>query len=304
MALNWDDLKVFLAVARKESLSGAGKALKVDAATVGRRVAKLEGALGAALFVKSPSGYFLTNEGQRLVAHGERVEAAMRGAVDELAGGVDGGMPGRGISGQIRLGAPDGSANFLLPQVCAAIADENPDLDIQIVALPRVFNLSKREADMAIALSPPTAGRLSVQKLTDYHLHLAGSDAYFARYGEIKTLNDLRGRRIVGYISDMIFDKELDYLSDFGVDRVALASNSVSVQINWVRLGCGVGIVHDFAIPSFVGLRKVLSDEISIKRSFYLIRHEDDRRVERLNRFAVALTAGIRREVARLEGLT
>ena len=294
----WDDLKVFLAVARAESLSGAGKALKVDPATVGRRVGRLEQSLAASLFVKSPTGYVLTSEGARLMGHAERAERAMRAAVEELAGQAG------GMSGQIRLGAPDGSANFLLPQVCAAIVDENPDLEVQIVALPRVFNLSKREADMAIALSPPTAGRLSVQKLTDYHLHLAGSETYFAKYGEINTLEDLRGRRMVGYISDMIFDKELDYLSDFGVDHVTLASNSVSVQINWVRLGCGVGVVHDFAIPAFTGLRKVLVDQISIKRSFYLIRHQDDRRVERLNRFAAALTAGIRREVVRLEGLT
>ncbi len=294
----WDDLKIFLAVARAESLSGAGKALKVDPATVGRRVGRLEQSLAASLFVKSPTGYVLTSEGARLMGHAERAERAMRAAVEELAGQAG------GMSGQIRLGAPDGSANFLLPQVCAAIVDENPDLEVQIVALPRVFNLSKREADMAIALSPPTAGRLSVQKLTDYHLHLAGSETYFAKHGEIETLEDLRGRRMVGYISDMIFDKELDYLSDFGVDHVTLASNSVSVQINWVRLGCGVGVVHDFAIPAFTGLRKILLDQISIKRSFYLIRHQDDRRVERLNRFAVALTAGIRREVARLEGLT
>jgi DNA-binding transcriptional LysR family regulator len=71
------------------------------------------------------------------------------------------------LSGQIRLGAPDGVANFLLPQVCSAIVERNPDLDVQIVALPRLFNLSRREADMAITVSPPTAGRLTVQKVSD-----------------------------------------------------------------------------------------------------------------------------------------
>jgi DNA-binding transcriptional LysR family regulator len=73
-----------------------------------------------------------------------------------------------GPSGQVRIGAPDGCANYVLPQVCAAIAAENPALEIQIVALPRVFNLSKREADMAIAVSRPQTGRLTVQKITDY----------------------------------------------------------------------------------------------------------------------------------------
>ena len=102
----------------------------------------------------------------------------------------------------------------------------------------------------------------------------------------------------------MIFDKELDYLSETGVERVNLASNSVSVQINWVRHGSGIGIVHDFAIPWTQGLQKVLPDQLSLTRSFYLVRHADDRRLERLNRFATALVDGIRQEVARLEALT
>ena len=109
---------------------------------------------------------------------------------------------------------------------------------------------------------------------------------------------------MIGYIPDLIFDKELDYLAETGLDLVALASNSVSVQFNWVRHGAGVAIMHDFALPAAPGLVKILSEELSLARSFYLIRHADDRRVDRLNRFAEALASGVRREVARLEALT
>jgi DNA-binding transcriptional LysR family regulator len=295
MDLQWDDLKIFLAVARTESLSGAGRVLKVDPATVGRRIARLEESLGAPLFAKSPQGYAMTDAGQRLMAHAERAEAAMGAAVEELAGQAG------ALSGQIRIGAPDGCANFLLPQVCAAIVADNPDLEVQIVALPRVFNLSKREADLAIGVSPPAAGRLTVQKITDYRLHLAASRRYLRRSPAIRTLDDLREHPVVGYIPDMIFDKELDYLTGIGVERVQLASNSVSVQFNWIRQGCGIGIVHDFAIPSAKGLVKLLPKEVSLTRSFYLIRHADDRRMDRLNRFALALVEGLKREVARLE---
>lgn len=295
MDLQWDDLKIFLSVARTESLSGAGRLLKVDPATVGRRIARLEEALGAPLFAKSPQGYAMTDSGQRLLAHAEKAEAAMGAAVEELAGQAG------ALSGQIRIGAPDGCANFLLPQVCAAIVAENPELEVQIVALPRVFNLSKREADMAIGVSPPAAGRLTVQKITDYKLHLAASRRYLEQNTPVQMLADLKGHRMIGYIPDMIFDKELDYLSEIGVERVDLASNSVSVQFNWIRQGSGIGIVHDFAIPSAQGLVKLLPDRISLTRSFYLIRHADDRRMDRLNRFAQALADGLRREVARLE---
>src|SRR6056297_353040 len=231
---HWDDLRIFLAVARTESLSGAGRQLRIDPATVGRRIARLEERLGAALFAKSPQGYALTEQGQGLLPHAERAEQAIVAAQEEVRGET-----GR-LSGQIRIGAPDGCANYLLPQVCAAIAAENPDLDVQIVALPRVFNLSKREADMAIAVSRPATGRLTVQKITDYRLHLAAQEAYLAAAPPLRTLADLGAHRIVGYIPDMIFDKELDYLAETGAAAVDLASNSVSVQFNLLRHGAGV----------------------------------------------------------------
>ncbi|MDF2142705.1 LysR family transcriptional regulator [Paenirhodobacter sp. CAU 1674] len=295
--MDWDDLRIFLAVARAESLSGAGRVLKCDAATVGRRIARLEDGIGAKLFLKSPQGYALTEAGSRLLPHAERAEAALAGAAEEL-----GGNAGR-LTGQLRIGAPDGCANYLLPQVCAAICDANPGLEIQIVALPRVFNLSKREADMAIAVSPPSAGRLTVQRLTDYQLHLAAHRDYLDRSHPIAGKADLRGHRMIGYIPDMIFDKELDYFAETGCETVGLASNSVSVQMQMVRAGAGLAIVHDFAIPFTPGVVRVLPDQIALTRAFWLIRHADDRRSERLTRLAEALGQGLRAEVARLEAL-
>lgn len=297
--LRWDDLKVFLQVARLNSLSNAGRALKMDPATVGRRVQRLEEDLTARLFTKSPQGYDLTDAGLRLMTHASMMEQSLLAAESEVKG------QSNVLSGSIRIGAPDGSANYLLPQVCAEIVDENPGLEIQLVALPRVFNLSKREADMAVTVSPPKAGRLTVQRVTDYHLHLAASEEYLETHPKITKLSDLKDHRMIGYISDLIFDQELDYLGDAGKDlQPDLTSNSFSVQLNWARRGAGVCIVHDFAIPTFPDLKKILTDQLSLKRSFYLIRHKDDQRVERLNRFAEVFAKKIRLEVQRLEALT
>ncbi len=295
MTPNWDDLRVFLAVARDESLSGAGRVLKIDPATVGRRIARLEATLDAVLFTKSQQGYVLTTAGQRLMEHGLQAEEAMRAATGVMSGSA------KSLSGQIRIGAPDGSANYLLPQVCAKISDANPDLDIQILALPRIINLSRREADMAVTVSAPTAGQLLVQKITDYRLHMVATKDYLSRHAEIRSIEDLKGHRMIGYIPDMIFDRELDYLNDIGVERVALASNSVSVQLRQVSLGTGVCVAHDFTLPFHRGLQKILTDQVSLTRGFYLVRHQGDQRNERLNRFAEALTRGLRDEVARLE---
>ncbi|MBW4963018.1 LysR family transcriptional regulator [Sulfitobacter sp. CW3] len=295
---NWDDLRLFLAVAREQSLSGAGKILRLDPATLGRRMARVEKGLGAVLFVKSPTGYALTEAGAQLLERAEAAEQAMRVATAEVA------EPSDRLRGQIRIGAPDGCANYLLPQVCARLIEANPELDIQIVALPRVFNLSRREADMAIGVSAPTAGRLVVQKITDYQLHLAASEGYLSSSAPIRTTADLQGHRLVGYIPDMIFDRELDYLTELGMTRVPLASNSVSVQVNMIRQGGGVGIVHDFCLPATPGVARVLTSQVALSRAFYLIRHEDDRRNQRLSRFADELAQGIRAEVLRLEANT
>jgi len=292
--MDWDDLRIFLAVARAESLSGAGRRLKIDAATVGRRIARLEEAVGAALFAKSPQGYALTGAGARLIPHAERAETALEGASEALSGP-------EGLTGQIRLGAPDGCANYLLPQVIARICDANPGLEVQIVALPRVFNLSRREADMAVGVSRPTAGRLTVQKLTDYRLSLAASAGYLAAHPPLTRPEDLQAHRFVGYIPDMIFDKELDYLAEIGAPAAALTSNSVSVQLNFLRQGAGLGVVHDFALPAAPELRRLLTGQIRLTRAFWLIRHADDGRVARLNRFAETLVREARAEMARLE---
>ncbi|MGR3494369.1 LysR family transcriptional regulator [Citreimonas sp.] len=296
MSESWDDLRIFLAAARDATLSAAGRRLRMDPATVGRRIARLERAMGAPLFAKSPQGYALTEAGARLLGHAEAAEQAMAAGEDAVRGRAD-----QGLSGQVRIGAPDGCANFLLPQVCARIAAENPDLDLQIVALPRVVNLSRREADMAIAVSAPTAGRLTVQKITDYHLHLAATRGYLDAHPPIRSVEDLRAHRVVGYIPDMIFDRELDYLGALGVERVTLASNSVSVQFQWLRAGAGLGIVHDFALPAAPDLVRVLPETVRLARAFYLVRHADDARLPRQARLAEALVAGLRAECARLE---
>lgn len=291
----WDDMRVFLCVAREESLSGAGKRLKMDPATVGRRIARLETAMETTLFAKSPQGYTLTGAGERLLRHGEEAEQAMRAGVDALRG------PSEELSGQIRIGAPDGCAYYVLAPVCSPLSRDNADLDIQIVALPRVANLNRREADMAITVSPPTSSQYHVEKITDYKLYITGARWYLRHRPRINSIADLRDHRIIGYIPDMIYDAELDYLRDLGLERVHLASNSVPLQLRLAAQGDGLCVAHAFALPHHRMLRKVLPDEVSLTRSFYLVRHKSDMRSDRMNRLADAIVTGVREKVAELE---
>lgn len=226
--------------------------------------------------------------------HAEAAEAALRAGMGEASGS------GAALSGTLRIGAPDGCANYLLPQVCAQIAAAHPGLDIQILALPRVLNLSRREADLAIAVSRPKTDRLRAEKLTDYRLSLAASEEWLAAHGAPERPEDLKGARMIGYIPDMIFDAELDYLSALGVTHVPLASNSVSVQLNLARAGAGLAVVHDFALPFAPNLRRLLPDQVQLRRTFWLVSHAGPRDA-RLDRVARLLGEGLRAETARLE---
>ncbi|KKL70999.1 hypothetical protein LCGC14_2099330, partial [marine sediment metagenome] len=154
-----------------------------------------------------------------------------------------------------------------------------------------------------IGVSRPSSGRLTVQKISDYRLSLAAHESYLAARAPITSLEDLSGHRMAGYIPDMIFDSELDYLGGIGIDKVTLASNSVAVQFRWLAQGAGIGIVHDFAMPQAQGLVRVLPDSLRLDRTFWLIRHAADTRVARLDRFAAALLGGLRTEITRLEAL-
>ena len=109
--LNWDDYRIFLDVARSGSLSGASISLKIDAATVGRRITRLEKALNSKLFNKLPRGYQLTQAGNDLKDHIENIERTEKIARGSLQ------KSSADISGNFRIGAPDGLSNFVLPRV-------------------------------------------------------------------------------------------------------------------------------------------------------------------------------------------
>ncbi len=294
--MNWDDLRIFLATARAESLTAAKDAVRMDPATIARRIARLERAAGTTLFVKSPQGYRLTEPGLRLLTHAEQAEAAIARGASALTGASE------VLSGTIRIGAPDGCATYLLPQVCTRIAQAHPNLDLQILALPRIVNLSRREADLAITVSQPKTDRLQAERLSDYKLSLAASTEWLAANSTPTSLADLKSHRMIGYIPDMIFDAELDYLSGLGATRVALASTSVSVQLQMARAGGGLAVVHDFALPASPELVRVLPEDVSLTRTFWLTTHAGVRDA-RLNRIAALIRDGVRAEIARLETL-
>src|SRR3712207_6412140 len=212
-AFDWDDLRFFLAVARAGRLTVAARQLEADHTTVSRRISALEASLKAKLFERSPQGYTLTEQGERLLSHAERMETQALAVSSEL-GGAD-----LALSGTVRIGAPDGIGTYFLAPELGALAERHPGLTLQLVALPRTFSLSKREADIAVTLEQPTEGRLVSRKLTDYRLRLYASKDYLRRHGPIADLADLSGKTLVTYVADLLYSPVLDYFSARSEER-------------------------------------------------------------------------------------
>ena len=294
--LNWDDYRIFLDVARSGSLSAASISLKIDAATVGRRITRLEKALNSKLFNKLPRGYQLTQAGNDLKDHIENIERTEKIARGSLQ------KSSADISGNFRIGAPDGLSNFVLPSVISNIQNQHKNLKIQILSLPRVFNLSRREADLAIMVTPPKKGRFITKKIVSYNLNLAATKMYLETHSKIKSKTDLKNHNIIGYIPDLIFDPTLDYLSEVYPNRTPdLSSNSVAVQMQMLNLSVGIGFAHDFALAHYPNITPILKDKINQERAFYMVRDRDDLASEQSNHIASLLDIGIKREVKRLQ---
>lgn len=202
------------------------------------------------------------------------------------------------LAGAVRIGAPDGfGSSFLAPRI-GTLCERHPDLEVQLVAMPRVFSLSKREADIAISLSCPQEGRLFARKLTDYRLRLYGTRAYLDGRPPVAGRADLRGHSFIGYIDDLIFAPELDYVETIGEIAPRIKSSSLVAQLKATLSGAGLCLLPCFIAAGEPALVPVLPDEVTITRSFWLIVHEDLRSLARISMTADFIAEAVRREQA------
>jgi DNA-binding transcriptional LysR family regulator len=274
---DWDDLRFFLAVARSGRLTAAARRLGADHATVSRRITSLEESLKAKLFERRPQGYALTGHGEQLLAKAESMETEALAIQSEI-GGAD-----MALSGTVRIGAPDGFGSTFLAPRFASLAKAYPGLELQLIAMPRLLSLSKREADVAITLAPPKEGKVVARKLCDYRLGLYAAQGYLDAMPPIAAAEDLFAHRIVGYIDDLIFTPELDYLDEVAKGlRAQIQSSSVLAQMNAVAAGAGIGVIHHFMAVDEPRLVPVLPESVSITRSFWLLVHADLKDVARV----------------------
>jgi len=278
---DWDDLRIFLVLARMRKAAPAARALGIDVTTLSRRIARLQTSLNASLFETIGGERRLTERGEALFAHAEEMESATLAAIGDVTGDSS------SLSGQVRLSVAEGFATWVLAPALPAFQRDHPDIRLDLVTASGFLNPSKREADMAVMLARPRTGRLAAAKLGNYSLRLYGAADYLAATSKPKRIEDLRQHPLVGYVPEFIYAPELDYLSEVGAGLSAVArSTSINVQHRLIASAAGIGI-----LPAFIGdrdpsLTPLLADLIEIRRSFWLVTHSDLRRLARIEAVA------------------
>src|SRR5215469_12180072 len=146
--LDWEDIRYFVALARHLTLSATARALRVNHATVARRIASLETLLGHPLFDRRASGYALTVEGKALVNHASAMNEAALSILRRLDAGTE-------LSGRVRLAAGRVLAERFLIDRLRAFHERYPAIDLEVIGGSRVVSLAKRGADLALRYGSP-----------------------------------------------------------------------------------------------------------------------------------------------------
>jgi len=269
--MNWGDLPFFLAVAESGTLARAALSLKTDPTTVGRRIQRLERAVGIRLFEHTPAGQVLTPEGLRFQEKA-RGMARLAAEAQAASSGTTAAAP---LTGPVRLSVAEGfGSGFVAPRI-GQFAGRHPGLTVDLVANSGFLNPTRRETDLAVLLARPRRGPLVTSKLTDYTLGLYASRSYLDEVGMITSPDALHLHRLVGYVPDIVYAPELRYLDELpGAPPALLRSSSINAQAQMIRASAGIGVLADFLAAGHPDLVPILP-EIMIQRSFWIVAHKE-----------------------------
>lgn len=275
--LNWDDVRIFLAVARSGRFITAGQKLGMDHTTVARRISSLETSMGSRLLDRSPRGVTLTLEGKRLLGHAQRVEEEMLAASEDVSHADE------RLAGPVRLATPAGLGTYVIAPHIGEFVNAYPEIELSLIPESKAFSLAQREADILIGLNRPLHGNLVSQRLADYWLGLYASQDYLDRTPAITSAADLAAHDFVWSVSDLVDFSELKVLDHIARDsRIALRSSSVTVQHIAVASGLGIGLLHGFAAAQDPRLVAVLPDKVREMRTYWLTVHSNYRALPRV----------------------
>jgi len=264
---NWDDTRVFLAIARTGTLSGAAAQLEMGIATISRRLDRLEKSLGVPLFSRHQSGYRLTDDGEAMLERAEALEYA------GLAFSETAKLQGN-IAGLVRIATSDNLAtHFILPSL-KEFLEKHPDLRVEVLSGVQSVNLHRRDADIAIRMVRPDVGNLTIKRLGTVGFGVYGAKAY------VDDLNGLPGGLLLSEAQYVGWPESQQHLpAARWITRMLrgrpcrVEANTLVAQVSAVSAGLGLGILPHFMARKN-GLQCVQPDT-GADQALWMVMHSD-----------------------------
>ncbi len=230
---SWDDIRVFLAVARAGTLAAAARTLDVDYTTVGRRVRALEGDLGISLFERLRDRFVLTEAAERLRESAERMEEEAL-ALERRALGAD-----RTVSGVLRVATTDALAQIIVLPAIRLLHERHPEIRVHLLTGGARLDISRREADVALRYVRPEAGELVSRRIARVAVAFYAARDFLARAPLPPVRGSLRGYDVVAPEEGM-----RSWSRPLPDARHVLRANNMSALVQAVVLGMGMGALH------------------------------------------------------------
>ena len=277
--LNWDDLRYFLAAAREGTLAGAARVLRVEHTTVGRRIAALERALGAALVLRRSDGLSLTRLGERFFPQAEQLERAIS-AMREL-------VVSEAV--RVRLAVPSGFTHYFTAEL-TRLAREHPGLSLEILSGARQLDLSSGDADIAVRSGPVEDKELIARKLGEAGFSLYAAHSYLALHDAPERVDDLSGHQVIGFHESLASTSASRWLEARAAGaKVVLRSREMIDMLTAAVDGVGLAL-----LPCSLGDAEArlvrLTDEVVASSPLWLVHRREARLSSELRvvvRFAV-----------------
>ncbi|MGG7939848.1 LysR family transcriptional regulator [Klebsiella aerogenes] len=260
---NWDDTRIFLAVARSGTLSGAAETMDMGIATLSRRLDRLEKSLAVPLFSRHQSGYRLTDDGEALLARAEALEHA------GLAFGETARLQGN-VAGLVRLATSDNlAAYFILPSL-NGLMEKYPDLRVEVLSGVQSVNLHRRDADLAIRMVKPESGNLTLKRLGKVGFGLYSADTGQAGSTDIA----FNHAQYIGWPESHQHLPAARWITRTLRGRPCrVEANTLLAQLSAVSAGLGLGVLPHFMAREN-GLQCVNAD-IGVDQTLWLVMHSD-----------------------------
>lgn len=274
---DWNDLRVFLAVARVGTISLAGERLGIEHSTVSRRIDRLEARLGTVLFDRRRNGYSLTDAGLTLIPYAERMESALLAAIGQSHGSAE------LIEGTVRVGTPEAFGIHVIAPNLTEVHRSHPGLRIELMAQPQFPSLATREVEILVTLDPPAMGRYKVAKVAQIDYFLYCSPGYRESHPPIRHLGDVADHEFVDYIHDgslSTFFRVLEELVPH--PKRSFTTTSVLAQRAAAVAGLGLVLLTPYvAAQAGEQLVSIFPDRPLIKRSLWIAAPEDLLKIRR-----------------------